>query len=88
MPEKKQDILKDEKLKEKARREEAKQREVEYHAQYKKPVKTETITRTIHTPTGEKTKTIERRFYKNGVVKNVLVKVEKDSGMGKSKRIF
>ena len=87
MPEKK-DILKDEKLKEQARREEAKKREVEYHAQYKKPVKTETITRTIYTATGPKTKTIERRFFKNGVVKDRLVKVTKDEGMGKEKRIF
>ena len=83
-----QDILKDEKAKEAARRKEAKEKEVAYHDQYRKPKKVETITREVYTSTGTKIKTIEKRTYPNGVVKQKLVKVEKDEGMGQRKRIF
>jgi hypothetical protein len=82
------DILAEEKAKERARRQEQKQKEIDYHAQYKKPKKVETYQRTIHGSTGVKVKTIERRTYANGVVKEKLIKVEKDQGMGNMKRIF
>ena len=85
MPE---DILKDEKLKEKARREDAKKREVDYHAQYAKPKKVQTYEKIIHTSNGIKTKTIERKTYANGVVKETLVKITKDQGMGQQQRVF
>ena len=84
----KEDILKDEKLKEQARKEEAKRKEIEYHAQYAKPKKVQTYEKIIHTSNGVKVKTIERRTFANGVIKETLIKVTKDQGMGKQQRVF
>ena len=85
MPE---DFLKEEKAREQARRLDAKKREVEYHAQYQKPKKVETYERLIHTSNGVKTKTIQRKTYSNGVVKETLVKITKDQGMGQTQKVF
>ena len=82
-----QEKLKEEKELEVARRKEEKEREVAYHKQYSKPKKVETYTREVHSSTGTKIKTIERRTYPNGVVKERLKKVEKDLG-NRKKRLF
>lgn len=79
--------LKEEKDLEIARRKEEKEREVAYHQQWQKPKKVETYTKQVHGSTGVKIKTIERRIYPNGVVKERLKKVEKDTG-GSRRRIF
>jgi len=82
------DVLKDEKAKEKAKRVEAKEKEVAYHAQYKKPVKEEVYERRVFSASGEKVKTIKRTTYKNGVVKERLLRVDKEMGGGKKKQLF
>jgi len=82
------DILKDEKTKEQARRIEAKEKEVAYHAQFKKPLKEEIIERRIFSASGEKVKTIKRTTYNNGIVKERLMRVDKELGGGKKKQIF
>ena len=79
--------LKEEKALEAARRKEAKEKEVAYHQQYQKPKKVETFTREVHSASGVKIKTIERKTFANGVVKERLKKVEKDLG-GTKRRIF
>ncbi len=81
-------VQEDIKKQERARKKSIAEKDKKNENIYANPVKEETYEKRIFTPTGEKIKTIKRSEYKNGIVKERLVKVEKNMGNGEMKRIF